>query len=124
MATQVDEKTSDGSTNSRNALNEETASDSCRLALDNDPVYSYREQRKIIHRIDRRLVITCGIIYCFSLIDRGNLGNASIAGLVSPQSSQQGPYRAFWSDGAFSMTDDLELKVGFRYVGHRRSLAN
>ena len=80
MALQADEKVSDGSTNSRNALNEETALDSPRQALDTDPVYSYREQRKIIHRIDRRLVITCGIIYCFSLIDRGNLGNASIAG--------------------------------------------
>ncbi|KAI4111757.1 MAG: hypothetical protein LQ339_000214 [Xanthoria mediterranea] len=93
MALQADEKISDGSTNSRNALNEETALDSPRQALDTDPVYSYREQRKIIHRIDRRLVITCGIIYCFSLIDRGNLGNASIAG----------------------MTKDLELGVGFRY---------
>ncbi|KAI4232785.1 MAG: hypothetical protein LQ349_004789 [Xanthoria aureola] len=93
MALQADEKISDGSTNSRNALNEETALDSPRQALDTDPVYSYREQRKIIHRIDRRLVITCGIIYCFSLIDRGNLGNASIAG----------------------MTKDLELNVGFRY---------
>ena len=50
--------------------------------IDKDDVYSFQEQRAIIHRIDRRLVITCGIIYCFSLIDRGNLGNASIAGSV------------------------------------------
>ncbi|KAL8673693.1 MAG: hypothetical protein Q9168_001908, partial [Polycauliona sp. 1 TL-2023] len=89
----TNEKTSDDSTTSRNALNEETASDSSRLALDDDPVYSYHEQRKIIHRIDRRLIITCGVIYCFSLIDRGNLGNASIAG----------------------MTKELKLGVGFRY---------
>ncbi|KAL8864376.1 MAG: hypothetical protein Q9198_009905 [Flavoplaca austrocitrina] len=80
MHPQADEKVSDSSTDSRHALNEETASDPTRLAIDNDPVYSYKEQRKIIHRVDRRLIITCGIIYCFSLIDRGNLGNASIAG--------------------------------------------
>lgn len=48
--------------------------------IDNDPVYSYQEQRAIIHRIDRRLVVTLGLIYCVSQIDRGNLGNASIAG--------------------------------------------
>ncbi|KAL8694367.1 MAG: hypothetical protein Q9224_003583 [Gallowayella concinna] len=89
----ADEKVSDDSPHSRDALNEENASDVSIRALDDDEVYSYREQRKIIHRIDRRLVITCGIIYCFSLIDRGNLGNASIAG----------------------MTDDLQLNVGFRY---------
>lgn len=48
--------------------------------LDDDPVYSYQEQRVIIHRIDRRLVVTLGLIYCVSQIDRGNLGNASVAG--------------------------------------------
>ena len=48
--------------------------------IDDDHVYSYQEQRAIIHRIDRRLVVTLGLIYCVSQIDRGNLGNASIAG--------------------------------------------
>ena len=48
--------------------------------IDDDLVYSYQEQRAIIHRIDRRLVVTLGLIYCVSQIDRGNLGNASIAG--------------------------------------------
>lgn len=38
------------------------------------------EQKKIIHRIDRRLVVTVGILYCISLMDRTNLGNAAIAG--------------------------------------------
>ncbi|KAL8992252.1 MAG: hypothetical protein Q9169_007246 [Polycauliona sp. 2 TL-2023] len=65
------------------------------LHMDDDPVYSYEEQRAIIRRIDRRLVVTLGFIYCMSQIDRGNLGNASIAG----------------------MTEDLALDVGYRYVG-------
>lgn len=81
MHTEADEKVSDDSVNSRDALDGETSSQS---PLDTDPVYSYAEQRAIIHRIDRRLVITCGLIYCFSLIDRGNLGNASIAGSALP----------------------------------------
>ncbi|KAI4185723.1 MAG: hypothetical protein L6R41_003949 [Letrouitia leprolyta] len=72
------EKSSDESANSRDELNmEESASNK---DIDNDPVYSYQEQRAIIHRVDRRLVVTCGLLYCFSLIDRGNLGAASIAG--------------------------------------------
>lgn len=38
------------------------------------------EQRKIIHKIDRRLTVTLGVLYCISLMDRTNLGAANIAG--------------------------------------------
>ena len=48
--------------------------------IDDDPVYSHQQQRAIIHRIDRRLVVTLGLMYCVAHLDRGNLGNASIAG--------------------------------------------
>lgn len=41
------------------------------------------QQRKIIHRIDRRLVLTLGAMYCVSLMDRTNLGNAAIAGMTT-----------------------------------------
>jgi hypothetical protein len=41
------------------------------------------EQRKIIHRVDRRLVVTVGVLYCISLMDRTNLSSAAIAGYVS-----------------------------------------
>lgn len=87
MDNKAPEKVSDDSMNSRDGLHPET------VDIDDDPIYLPREQRAIIHRIDRRLVITCGVIYCFSLIDRGNLGSASIAG----------------------MTKDLALDVGYRY---------
>ena len=45
--------------------------------------FSEREQRKIIHRIDRRLVVTVGVLYCISLMDRTNLSAAAIAGFVT-----------------------------------------
>jgi hypothetical protein len=38
------------------------------------------EQRSIVHRIDRRLIAGLGILFGVSLMDRTNLGNASIAG--------------------------------------------
>lgn len=44
--------------------------------------FSEREQKKIIHRIDRRLVVTVGVLYCISLMDRTNLSAAAIAGSV------------------------------------------
>jgi hypothetical protein len=44
--------------------------------------FSPTEQRKIIHRVDRRLVLTVGVLYCVSLMDRTNLSSASIAGCV------------------------------------------
>jgi hypothetical protein len=49
--------------------------------IDDDPVYSYREQRKIIRRIDARLIVMLGFLHTVSLIDRGNLGTASVAGM-------------------------------------------
>jgi len=42
--------------------------------------FTPEEQRKIIHRIDRRLVTTVGVMYCISLMDRTNLSAAAIAG--------------------------------------------
>ncbi|KAH7140929.1 retrograde regulation protein 2 [Dactylonectria macrodidyma] len=49
---------------------------------DEDPEFSFQEQRNIIHRIDRRLVVMLGLIYCVSLVDRTNLSNAAIAGMT------------------------------------------
>lgn len=70
-----------------------------RQDVDEDPEFSRQEQRKIVHRIDRRLVTMTGVIYMVSLMDRSNLPNAAIAG----------------------MNVDLDLNVGFRYV---RSLSS
>ncbi|KIW11866.1 hypothetical protein PV08_09139 [Exophiala spinifera] len=44
--------------------------------------FSPEEQRRIIRRIDRRLITTCGVLYCVSLMDRTNLSNAAIAGMI------------------------------------------
>ncbi|KAI0400363.1 major facilitator superfamily domain-containing protein [Xylaria palmicola] len=44
--------------------------------------FTEREARKIIHRIDRRLLVTIGVLYCVSLIDRANISFAAIAGLA------------------------------------------
>lgn len=49
-------------------------------SLDFDEEFSPVEQRKIIHRIDRRLVTMTGLAYCISLMDRTNVSNAAIAG--------------------------------------------
>ncbi|CAO2657903.1 Nn.00g071630.m01.CDS01 [Neocucurbitaria sp. VM-36] len=45
--------------------------------------FTPREQKKIIHRIDRRLVLTVGVLYCISLMDRTNLSAAAIAGMTA-----------------------------------------
>ena len=43
--------------------------------------FSEKEQRSIISRIDRRLVVTVGAMYCVSLMDRTNMSAAKIAGM-------------------------------------------
>jgi len=55
--------------------------------------FTPEEQKKIIRRIDVRLVLTCGFMYCVSLMDRTNLGIAAVGG----------------------MAVDLQTEVGFRY---------
>jgi hypothetical protein len=42
--------------------------------------FSKAEERSILRRIDRRLVVTVGFMYCVSLMDRTNLSVANIAG--------------------------------------------
>lgn len=46
-----------------------------------DDEFTPEEQKAIIRRIDRRLVVTLGVLYCVSLMDRTNLGAAMIAGM-------------------------------------------
>ncbi|ROT34495.1 MFS general substrate transporter [Sodiomyces alkalinus F11] len=49
---------------------------------DPDHGFTLREQRQIVHRIDRRLVVILGLMYCVSLMDRTNLSAAAIAGMT------------------------------------------
>lgn len=62
-----------------------------------DPDFTPEDWKRIKRRIDRLLVLTCGVLYVISVMDRNNVGAAAIAGL----------------------TVDLELNVGYRYVSLR-----
>ncbi|KAK4628549.1 uncharacterized protein CLAFUR5_04001 [Fulvia fulva] len=70
----------------------ENSRDKSPIDSETESEFTPAEQKKIIHRIDRRLIITVGIMYCISLMDRTNLSAAAIAG----------------------MREDLTL-IGFRY---------
>lgn len=43
--------------------------------------FSPKEKREVVRRIDRRLIVMLGFLHTVSLIDRGNLGAASVAGM-------------------------------------------
>lgn len=47
----------------------DSASDKAALAE-----FSPAEEKRLMHKIDRRLVLTVGVMYCISLMDRTNLG--------------------------------------------------
>ncbi|KAM0257938.1 hypothetical protein ACHAQJ_004096 [Trichoderma viride] len=51
------------------------------LEEDDDFGFTQAEQRSIIRRVDRRLVITVGAMYCVCLMDRTNVSAANIAGM-------------------------------------------
>ena len=48
---------------------------------DPDHGFTKQEQKRILRHVDRRLVLSCGFIYCISLMDRTNLGIAVLSGM-------------------------------------------
>lgn len=70
------------------------------LANPDDHGFSPDEQKRIMRRIDRRLVVTVGAMYCVSLMDRTNMSAANIAG----------------------MSVELNLDVNYRYVSFLYSM--
>ncbi|KAJ5736213.1 uncharacterized protein N7483_001338 [Penicillium malachiteum] len=48
---------------------------------DVDDEYNVPEQRKIIHKVDRRLLILLGCMQAVSFLDRANIANAAVAGM-------------------------------------------
>jgi 3-deoxy-D-arabino-heptulosonate 7-phosphate (DAHP) synthase len=47
--------------------------------VDEDEEYTVKEQRKIIHKVDRRLLVVLGLMQAVSFLDRANISNAEIA---------------------------------------------
>ncbi|RAK95823.1 MFS general substrate transporter [Aspergillus ibericus CBS 121593] len=41
-----------------------------------------QEQRRVIRRVDMRLIMMLGLLHTVSLIDRGNLSTAAVAGML------------------------------------------
>jgi sugar phosphate permease len=60
----------------------ESATSQDSLDFEHDHEFSLAAQRKIKHKIDRRLITMCGAMYCVSLMDRTNLGAAVLAGMA------------------------------------------
>lgn len=48
---------------------------------DHQPDYRDKETRRILRKVDFRLVPLLTTLYIFSFLDRSNLGNAAIAGM-------------------------------------------
>ena len=64
-----------------NQLEYVVTSDSEKVNNASIEAFTPAEQKKIIARIDRRLVLTLGCLYCVSLMDRTNTGIAVVAGM-------------------------------------------
>lgn len=42
----------------------------------------HAEQKKVMRRVDLRLLMTCGLMYSISLMDRSNIAFAAVAGMI------------------------------------------
>lgn len=76
------EKTSTGQISAENieSVDSPAATKGVPVDIDDDEEFTYEEQRRIIHHVDRRLVVITGAAYCISLMDRTNVSVAAITG--------------------------------------------
>ncbi|KAL3427436.1 major facilitator superfamily transporter [Phlyctema vagabunda] len=45
-------------------------------------LYTPDEERRVVRKLDKHLVLFVALLYCLSFLDRSNIGNANIAGLA------------------------------------------
>ncbi|KAL1902254.1 hypothetical protein Sste5346_001230 [Sporothrix stenoceras] len=62
--------------------------------------YSVDEERAVVHKFDRRLVLFVAFLYMLSFLDRSNIGNARVAGMDADL--QTTPPRDDWYEWALS----------------------
>lgn len=54
-----------------------------------------QEQRRVIRRVDARLIVMLGFLHTVSLLDRGNLSTAAVAGMEKELHLQGNQYVSF-----------------------------
>ncbi|KAI0436339.1 major facilitator superfamily domain-containing protein [Xylaria telfairii] len=64
------------------AVDQVEKTERAQLAIPDEDEFTESEAKRVVHRIDRRLLVTIGFMYCVSLIDRTNISFAAIAGLA------------------------------------------
>ncbi|KAH7398457.1 major facilitator superfamily domain-containing protein [Pyrenochaeta sp. MPI-SDFR-AT-0127] len=65
-------------------------------------LYTPDEDRAVLRKLDRRLVLFMAMLYCLSFLDRSNIGNARIAGLADDLKLTSAQYE--WLLWAFYIT--------------------
>ncbi|KAF2129315.1 hypothetical protein P153DRAFT_396600 [Dothidotthia symphoricarpi CBS 119687] len=65
-------------------------------------LYTPDEDKQVLRKLDRRLVLFMALLYCLSFLDRSNIGNARIAGLADDLKLSSNQYE--WLLWAFYIT--------------------
>jgi sugar phosphate permease len=79
------------------------------------PSFSHLSEAKILRKMDLRLIPTLALLYLLSFLDRGNIGNAKIEGLVDDLHMTGAQYNwcltvFFFTYAAFEVPSNLLLK--------------
>ncbi|QDS73143.1 hypothetical protein FKW77_001791 [Venturia effusa] len=64
--------------------------------------WSAQEERAVVQKLDRRVVLFVALLYLLSFLDRSNIGNARIAGLETDLQLKEGQYE--WLLSGFYIT--------------------
>ncbi|EEP75517.1 conserved hypothetical protein [Uncinocarpus reesii 1704] len=73
-----------------------------RLAVPYSRAYTAEEERRVVMKFDRRLTLLMAFLYMLSFLDRSNIGNAKIAGMMNDLNLSSSQYQ--WVLTAFYIT--------------------
>lgn len=77
--------------------------------------FAHLDEKKILRKMDLRLIPMLALLYLLSFLDRGNIGNARIEGLVEDLNMSGSQYNwcltvFFFTYAAFEVPSNLLLK--------------
>jgi sugar phosphate permease len=77
--------------------------------------FAHLDEKKILRKMDMRLIPTLAVLYLLSFLDRGNIGNAKIEGLQEDLNMTNDQYNwcltvFFFTYAAFEVPSNLLLK--------------
>lgn len=83
--------------------------------------FSHIDEKKVLRKLDLRLIPVLALLYLLSFLDRGNIGNAKIEGLQEDLGLLPNEYNwcltaFFFTYAAFEVSEDLSIEMHSKQI--------